>query len=92
MLPQILRGRVRVAVCISGQVGRLEIHSKMRNLFAQNDDLELHAFLVLDPSKVAYSKTTYKHDLVAERRVDVKFVLLEAEKAMQPHIPLERLF
>ena len=92
MLPQILRGRVRVAVCIYGQVGRLEIHSKMLNLFAQNDDLELHAFLVLDPSKVAYSKTTYKHDLVAERRVDVKFVLLEAEKAMQPHIPLERLF
>lgn len=90
VLSQTLHGRVRVAVCISGQVGRLEIHSKMRNLFAQNDDLELHAFLVLDPSEVAYSTTTYKHDLVSNRQVDVKSVLLEAEKAMQPH--LKRIF
>ena len=50
--------RHHVAICITGQVGRLELESKVKNLFVMNDNagIIMSAFLVLDPQKVQYSK------------------------------------
>ena len=49
-----------VAVCVLGQVGRLELESKVENLLAVNEDVELNLFLVLDPTQAVYSKQEYE--------------------------------
>ena len=54
-------GELRVALCIAGQVARLEVNSKIENILQWNEKNGVHidVFLSLDPLGVAYSKDEY---------------------------------
>ena len=50
------RAKLRLAVCILGQVGRTELDSKIRNLIEPNfETVDMHFFLILQPGDPAYS-------------------------------------
>ena len=70
-----------VAVCITGQVARLELVSKVSNLLQPNRDkgIRMHLFLVLDSREVLYSKEEFYHSV--EKR-DASAALEEALESL----------
>ena len=73
--------RTHVAVCVLGQVGRLELESKVENLLDVNVDIELNLFLVLDPMQTVYSKQEYEVSREGSKS-DAEGVLNEARRLL----------